>query len=176
MSEPSYNKKPFSFGSDYAFPKESKLTNVPKISVPNEDDLRSLFDISQEACAIPTDGQTEQIIENKPEEIRNVLSRIEAIITDHKEAAKHLKVNLGPNELKIVMEALIDHAKGGTGSIQDSTQDEVHSYCPTRLFEELVEEPSNILYATRTGADSLRYDAMQPAFWIECLTAYLAQQ
>ena len=30
-------------------------------------------------------------------------------------------------------------------------------------------EPSNVLFTTRTGPDSIRYDAMEPDFWIECL-------
>jgi len=32
-----------------------------------------------------------------------------------------------------------------------------------------VEEPSNILYLVQTGPDTTRYDAMDSAFWIECL-------
>ena len=47
--------------------------------------------------------------------------------------------------------------------------DEIHGYCLNRLFDELVEEPSNILFTTKTGPDTMRYDAMNAAFWIECL-------
>ena len=47
--------------------------------------------------------------------------------------------------------------------------DEIHGYCLNRLFDELVEEPSNILFTTKTGPDTIRYDAMNASFWIECL-------
>ena len=47
--------------------------------------------------------------------------------------------------------------------------DEIESHCLNRLFEELVEEPSNILYVTPTGPSTTRYDSMDPSFWIECL-------
>ena len=48
-------------------------------------------------------------------------------------------------------------------------RDEIHGYCLNRLFDELVEEPSNILFTTKTGPDSIRYDAMNAKFWLECL-------
>ena len=169
MSDSSYNKKPFSYDIG------SSLSKATKISLPREDAIRPLFDISEEACAVPSDEQAEQILENKPEEIRNVLSRLERIITEHKDAALHLKIELGTADIEIVIEALIDHAQGGPGALESEGMDEIRSYCLTRLFEELVEEPSNILYTTRTGADSVRYDAMQPTFWIECLTNYLSK-
>ena len=45
----------------------------------------------------------------------------------------------------------------------------IHAHVLTRLFEELVEEPSNILFTTVTGPETTRYDAMNPSFWLECL-------
>ncbi len=50
-----------------------------------------------------------------------------------------------------------------------AAMDEIHRYVLGSLFADLVEEPSNILYTTRTGGDTMRYDAIQPDFWIECL-------
>jgi alpha-galactosidase len=44
-----------------------------------------------------------------------------------------------------------------------------HTHVLTRLFEELVEEPSNILFTTTTGPETTRYDAMDATFWLECL-------
>jgi len=39
----------------------------------------------------------------------------------------------------------------------------------TGARDELVEEPSNIFFTTKTGSETTRYDAMSTAFWIECL-------
>ena len=50
-----------------------------------------------------------------------------------------------------------------------SPSDEIHAL--TRLFEELVEEPSNILFTTITGPETTRYDGMDTALWLECLDA-----
>ena len=68
-----------------------------------------------------------------------------------------------------VISALRDHARGGKGSPVPGSRDEIHGYCLNRLFDEFVEEPSNILFTTKTGPDTTRYDAMNAAFWIECL-------
>ena len=75
----------------------------------------------------------------------------------------------GWNELSIVINALRDHAQGGQGILQLAGLDEIQAHCINRLYEELVEEPSNILYSTPTGPSTTRYDSMEPSFWIECL-------
>ena len=80
-----------------------------------------------------------------------------------------MKIDLGIDELRIVIKALRNHASGGKGTLETDGSDEIRDYCLSRLFEELVEEPSNILYTTSTGPDTVRYDAMETAFWIECL-------
>ncbi|MEM9408389.1 MAG: hypothetical protein AAGA81_20310, partial [Acidobacteriota bacterium] len=65
--------------------------------------------------------------------------------------------------------ALREHAKNRPGIPVPGARDEIHSYCLDRLFEELVEEPSNILFTTVTGPETTRYDSMNAGFWIECL-------
>ena len=84
---------------------------------------------------------------------------------DHREAAVSLKIKLGPKDLLMFWTPFKLHAKGGSRG----SRDEIHAYCLDRLFEELVEEPSNILFTTKTGPDTMRYDAMNAEFWIECL-------
>ena len=69
----------------------------------------------------------------------------------------------------IVIAALRDHANGGLGTLKLNDYDEIESHCLNRLFEELVEEPSNILYVTPTSPSTTRYNSMDPSFWIECL-------
>ena len=128
--------------------------------------IRPLFNINEEEPTPPVDAPE---IVNRPQEAKRVVKRITSIIDEHKQACLSLRVTLDATELSIVIAALRDHAKGGSGTLDLSQHDEIASHCLQRLFEELVEEPSNILYATSTGADTIRYDAMESSFWIECL-------
>jgi hypothetical protein len=137
--------------------------------MPSEDHpktIRPLFKIEEEKPGPPVDAP--EII-NRPQEAKRVAKRITSIVDEHRHASLALGVTLGAAELRIVIAALRDHAKGGPGTLDLTNRDELQSHCLRRLFEELVEEPSNILYATKTGADSIRYDAMESSFWIECL-------
>lgn len=137
---------------------------MAKQSIP--DTIRPLFDIEQGEPVIPADKP--EIVDRKAE-AKRVMKRILAIIEDHRQACLGMGVELGTAELRIVLAGLRDHAKGGDGALDLADRDEIQSYGLTRLFEELVEEPSNILYVTRTSADTERYDAMDSAFWGECL-------
>ncbi len=80
-----------------------------------------------------------------------------------------LGIQFTAEDIRAVIACLRDHAKGGPGLPIQGTRDEIHTHVLTRLFEELVEEPSNILFTTITGPESTRYDAMSPSFWLECL-------
>ena len=108
-------------------------------------------------------------IENRKTEAKRVIKRIFGIILEHREASLQLDVDLGWEELSIVIAALRDHANGGLGTLKLNDYDEIESHCLNRLFVELVEEPSNILYVTPTSPNTTRYNSMDPSFWIECL-------
>ncbi|MEM9079342.1 MAG: hypothetical protein AAGC74_01480 [Verrucomicrobiota bacterium] len=128
--------------------------------------IRPLFQVEEEKRALP-DEKPE--IANRPDEARRVVKRITTIIEEHRQASQPLGFEFGPPELLIVINGLRDHANGGPGSLELTDHDEIESHCLKRLFEELVEEPSNILYVTQTGPESTRYDAMDSSFWLECL-------
>ena len=108
-------------------------------------------------------------IVDRLEEAKRVVARIQNIVDEHREACLPLGVKLSLSELRIVFSGLRGHARGGQGALNLGDRDEVEAHCLNRLFEELVEEPSNILYVTNTGPDSKRYDAMDSIFWIDCL-------
>ena len=135
------------------------------------DTIRPLFQVDPfepiEEEPPPLNGKPE--IVDRLDEAKRVVKRIEAIIEDHRDACLPLTVELGATEISCVFAALRDHARGGKGELDLASYDEIASHCLNRLFEELVEEPSNVLYTTSTGPDTTRYDAMEPAFWIECL-------
>ena len=128
--------------------------------------VRPLFEMGSE---IPSNPEVEQEIQDCKGEAERVVKRLTTIFEDHKDAAIPLKIKLSSQDLRLVLKALRDHAKGGSGSPVSGSRDEIHGYCLNRLFDELVEEPSNILFTTRTGPDTMRYDAMNASFWIECL-------
>lgn len=110
-----------------------------------------------------------QEIVDRKNEAKRIVKRLFHIIEEHHEASLALGVSLGASQLPIVIAALRDHAQGGSGALALDGCDEILSHCLTRLYEELVEEPSNTLYLTPTSPDTIRYDAMNPVFWIECL-------
>ncbi|HAE30189.1 MAG TPA: hypothetical protein DCF89_03665 [Flavobacteriales bacterium] len=127
---------------------------------------KPLFEDLQMGSPLPDDKPE---IVNRKAEAKRVINRISGIILEHREASLQLNVVLGWNELSIVINALRDHAQGGQGILQLAGLDEIQAHCINRLYEELVEEPSNILYSTPTGPSTTRYDSMEPSFWIECL-------
>lgn len=128
--------------------------------------IRPLFEMGTEVPPTPAEKLD---IADRQIEAKRVVKRLTAIIKEHQDAAIPLKIKIGPSDLRLVINALKTHAKGGKGSPVPGSKDEIHGYCLDRLFEELVEEPSNILFTTKTGPDTVRYDAMNPTFWMECL-------
>ena len=117
----------------------------------------------------PPPPESQREIANRKEEAKRVVKRLAAIVEDHRQSALPLDLELGAKDIACVLNSLRDHARGGTGTPVEGARDEVHGYCLNRLFDELVEEPSNILFTTKTGPDTMRYDAMSTEFWLECL-------
>lgn len=107
-------------------------------------------------------------IEDPRREKSRILRRLIAIIGEHSVSAERVGVKLTSTDLKLVFEALRAHARSGPAP-DFTAHDEIRRYVLGTLFAGLAEEPSNILYTTTTGPDTMRYDAMTPEFWIECL-------
>ena len=142
-------------------PKRDLPRNIPVVP--------SLFEMGTE---MPPPVEAKQEIENPAQESQRIVNRLAIIVEDHKRAAEQLNIKLGPNDLALVIDSLKNHAKGGKGTPVSGARDEIHGYCLNRLFDELVEEPSNILFMTQKGADTVRYDAMNANFWLECLDLF----
>ena len=165
MSDSSFNTRPF--GSDSPKRDVSKPTPARKLG-----SVRPLFDVQPQInkSLEPTQSEEpQQTFDTHSAEAQHVVKRLLTIIEEHRDAASHMSISLNAEDLTLVTNALKDHAKGGKGILAIEGKDEVLSYCLTRLYEELVEEPSNILYTTKTGKDTVRYDAMEAPFWIACL-------
>lgn len=109
------------------------------------------------------------IIERPTDEKMRIIKRLEVLAAEHILFAERVGIKLCKEDFRTVFGALRQHAKLGKAEPFDSARDEIHLYVLDTMFDEFVEEPSNILYTTRTGEDTMRYDAMHPDFWIECL-------
>ena len=131
-------------------------------------EIPSLFEMGTEN---PDPVEEEQKMDN-PKEARRIVERLAAIVEDHKRAAKQLEIDLSTDDLSLVVSSLKQHAKGGQGTPVSGARNEIHGYCLNRLFEELVEEPSNILFTTQKANDTVKYDAMNASFWLECLDLF----
>ena len=127
---------------------------------------KRLFDFGTES---PPPVEAKQEMDDPAAEANRIVKRLAAIVEDHRNAATALNIDLDAKDLKSVIYALKEHAKGKPGLPVPNSRDEIHQYCLNRLFEELVEEPSNILFTTQKGNDTVRYDAMNDSFWIQCL-------
>ena len=133
--------------------------------------VRPLFEMGTET---PRPVEAKQEMEDPAGEAKRIVKRLAAIVEDHRQAAIPLEIDLNSEDLSAVIAALKEHARGKEGTPVPGARDEIHGYCLNRLFEELVEEPSNILFTTQKGAETIRYDAMNAAFWIECLDLFEA--
>lgn len=114
-----------------------------------------------------------QEILDRVAEARRVVARLLAIIADHRASAARLGVALDPSAMATVVRALVAESHGQDSRPILIQEDEIRSYVLTSLYEELLEEPSNILHATRVNDDVIRYEAMAVDFWRECLATLL---
>ncbi len=110
-------------------------------------------------------------IEDRKGEIRRILKRLLAIIEEHRLASLRLPVVLDATAILQVLLALEAETRGADPHSHLTTEDEIRSYVLTSLYEELLAEPSNILFTTHIAKDIVRYEAMEVSFWKECVAA-----
>lgn len=114
-------------------------------------------------------------VKNRPAETRRVLNHLRSLLVPHFTSAQRLGVTLGPDDLRAVIDALMAEADGLNPQAHLQCPEELRLYVRQSIFEELVGEPSNILYTTQVKADVIRYDAMPAEFWKECLGTLRSQ-
>jgi hypothetical protein len=110
-----------------------------------------------------------QEIEDRKGEAKRIVKRLLAIIADHHSSADHIGVALDQALLLQVVSALEAETRNGDPAPLLRHEDEVRAYLMQALYEELLEEPSNILFTTQVNPDVIRYEAMEVGFWRECL-------
>lgn len=112
-----------------------------------------------------------QEIEDRKGEIRRILKRLLAIIEEHRLIALRMSIVLDADAIQQVLLALEAETRREDPHPYLRTGDEVRTYVLTSLYEDLLAEPSNILFTTHIAKDVVRYEAMEVAFWKECVAA-----
>ena len=116
-----------------------------------------------------TPSRAPQEIEDRKGEAKRIVKRLLAIIADHHSSADCIGVALDQPLLLKVVSALEAETRNEDPAPLLSHEDEVRAYLMRALYEELLEEPSNILFTTQVNPDVVRYEAMEVGFWRECL-------
>ena len=114
-------------------------------------------------------AQPPQEIEDRKGETRRIVKRLLAIIEEHRTAALRMNFFFDADALDVVLRALEAETRGEDPSPTLSDSDEIRSYLFASLYEDLLAEPSNILFTTHIAKDVVRYEAMEAAFWKECV-------
>lgn len=108
-------------------------------------------------------------VKNRGAEIERVLLRLRTLLQPHKESARRMGVALEREDLLSVLDALLADADGKNPELLLESKDPVRAYLRRSMFDDLVGEPSNILYSTKVNPDTIRYEAMPAEFWKECI-------
>jgi hypothetical protein len=122
-----------------------------------------------------TPSRTVQDIEDRRGEAKRIVKRLLAIIADHHSSAVLIGVALDQSLLLKVISALEAETQGKDPSPLLYIDNEVHAYLMRALYEELLEEPSNVLFTTQISPETIRYEAMEVRFWQECLSELKSQ-
>lgn len=112
-----------------------------------------------------------QEIEDRKGEVRRITKRLLAIIEDHRVSALRMSIQLDAASLQQVILALEAESRSEDPAVILTDADEIRCYVLTSLYEDLLAEPSNILHTTHIAEDVVRYEAMEVAFWQECIAA-----
>jgi len=110
-------------------------------------------------------------VKEQPAEIRRVVKRLRSLFAPHFENASRMEVLLGPDDLRAVIDALLAEADGLNPASHLQCPEELRLYLRQAIFDELVGEPSNILYTTQVNEETVRYESMPADFWKQCLNA-----
>jgi len=110
-------------------------------------------------------------VENRSAEIRRVSKRLRVLLLPHFESASRLGLFLGPDDIRAVIDGLVAETDGLSPEPALACVEELRAYVRRSMFDELVGEPSNVLYTTQVNADVVRYEAMPAEFWKNCLLA-----
>lgn len=108
-------------------------------------------------------------VENTSAEAHRVVKRLKVLLMAHCQGAARIRVTPEPDDIRAVVLALLAEADGLNPESHLQCPDEIRHYFRRTMFDELVGEPSNILYTTQISPEAVRYEAMPADFWKKCL-------
>lgn len=108
-------------------------------------------------------------VEDRGAEIGRIVKRLLAIVREHRASARRIGSPLDTKAVETVVEALRIESLGGDPGPLLHDSDPVATWLRQALFEDLLEEPSNIFFTTVIDDETIRYEAMDAEFWRECL-------
>lgn len=114
-------------------------------------------------------------IEDREAETRRVVHHLSAIVREHRASARRIGSPLDDRALRAVFDALRVESLGGDPQSLLQHPEPVAAWLRQALFEDLLEVPGNVFFTTRLDEETVRYEAMEAAFWRECLEEWVEQ-
>ncbi len=124
-----------------------------------------------EAWARKTQRELEQLIAGEGPvdlaELKTVVGKMQVVIADYLESGKNLHISLQPVEILSAIDAALEEAQGRPSPWPDGA--DARTFFVHGLYDEIIQQPSNI-FETRLFPDgSQRYIPISPALWKACL-------
>lgn len=122
------------------------------------------LDFSKFARSTPT-----QVTRGGEAEVGRFVSRLLAIVREHRASARRVGSPLDEEDLEDILEALRIESFGGDPRPLLHHPEPVAAWLRRALFEDLLEEPGNVFFTTRIDDETIRHEVMEADFWRECL-------
>jgi hypothetical protein len=120
---------------------------------------------------IDTERALERLIAGEGEvdvrQIRSVVSKLHVVLADYLESGKSMQIALNPLEIVSAVDAAIEEAEGRASPWPDGA--DVRAFFLHGLYDELVQQPSNIFETKIFPDGSERYIPISRATWKACL-------
>jgi hypothetical protein len=131
--------------------------------VPPRVEIRQL-DFSRHEKPARTEALT-----NRKGEVARVVKRLLAIVREHRSSARRVGAPIDPTALGMIVNALRIASFGRDPRPLLHHPDPVAAWLRQSLFQDLLEEPGNVLFTTRIDDETIRHEATEVEFWKECL-------
>ena len=129
------------------------------------------------AAVIRTEQELEKLIAGESSadtrQINAVVSKLHVVIADYLDSGKPLKISLSAIEILSAVEAAIQEAVGQPSPWPDGA--DVRSFFIHGLYDDLIQQPSNIFETKRFPDGTDRYLPISPATWKACLEKLRSQ-
>lgn len=106
-------------------------------------------------------------------QIQTVISKIQIAIADYLQSGVPLKITLNPVEILSAIEAAIREAEGHPSPWPDGA--DARTFFIHGLYDDLIQQPSNIFETKRFPDGTERYLPINPATWKACLEKLRSQ-